>query len=77
MPYQIETDVPIPARQGNCSKYPFADMAVGESFSIPLEVRGVAAVCAAAAYFTTRNPGTVFSRRQDKAAGVMRFWRLS
>ena len=77
MPYQIETDVPIPARQGNRSKYPFASLAVGESFTTPLEVMGVAAVCAAAAYFTSRNPGVVFSRRQDKVANVMRFWRLS
>jgi hypothetical protein len=77
MSYQVESSVPIPARRGLCSKYPFASLAVGESFTIPLEVRGVAAVCAAAAYFTSRNTGVVFSRRQDKVANVMRFWRLS
>jgi hypothetical protein len=77
MSYSVETNVPIPAPARRPSKYPFASMALGDSFGVPLDPRGVAAAAAAASYFTSRNPGVSFSRRQDKGAGLTRFWRTS
>ena len=77
MPPLIETHIPLPPkpRKGRKSLYPFAGMAVGDSFAVPSGSR-VAAASSAAAYFVSRNPGAAFTRRGE-AAGQTRFWRTS
>ena len=82
MEYQIETDIPMPKRT-RVAKYPFADMAVGDSFLVPVDFeeimpktlrRMVAAKTAAAA--------TLRKQRGDKTAFIVsevaegvRVWR--
>ena len=34
---QIEKNIPVPARGARASKYPFADMVVGDSFAAPVK----------------------------------------
>lgn len=79
MAYAIEKDVPCPPRQGRTAcpaarDYPFAQMEVGDSFSVPLSERCVVA-------FLTRryarHTGTKFTSRQDAATQTVRVWRLA
>lgn len=34
---RIEKNIPVPARGARASKYPFADMVVGDSFAAPVK----------------------------------------
>jgi hypothetical protein len=79
MSFVIETDVPAPAGR---SKYPFAEMDLGDSFFVPLEDETVAnrraqSVRAQAGRFGKLN-GVKFSIRtldEDGQVGV-RCWRV-
>lgn len=87
-PIAIERGVPLPARQMHlrprASKYPFAQLEVGDSFAIPLSgerknnlyVTSMRLTSAAASH-RKRNPGWAFSIRTLPDEGVVRIWRVS
>lgn len=70
--YTIDSGVPIlPSRE---QRYPFAELAVGESFSFQLhEVKEIRS----AAQYIGKKYNKKFSVRKDKADGVGRCWRVS
>lgn len=82
---QIEKDVPTPPFTGGAPrKYPFPDMEVGDSFTIPLSGtvgrRGMDTVaskvrCAACGF--ARRSGWKFTVRTERADGVVRCWRTA
>jgi hypothetical protein len=57
MSFTIESGIPMPKRTAgrSGSKYPFADMEVGDSFAIPGDVKA-ATIRSAVGAFTKRNP---------------------
>lgn len=86
MSITIDRGVAIAETRGRHSKYPFGDMAVGDSFALPLA--GVAyspkdrtdrtqrqLQCAAAMW--KRKHGTVFTVRILRKESAVRCWRVS
>lgn len=74
--YQIDSDVPVPSiRRG---KYPFAEMNVGDSFSIQVGKKNdaIALGTSARKFGATQTPKRRFVIRTDKAAGTVRVWRI-
>jgi hypothetical protein len=73
MKFQIEKGVPVPEATDRKTKYPFAKMAVGDSFSFPVSDRHkiTNAACAWARY--TGN-GAKF--RTLTSGDVSRVWRV-
>ena len=83
MKIQIDKDMPMPPpTEGRPFKYPFPNMAVGDSFAVPLSgttSRGedVAAVrLRASAIRYARARGGKFTVRTDREAGEARCWRV-
>lgn len=73
--FKIDKDIPLPAHGhgGNRhSKYPFAQMSVGDSFFAPATSK---AVHAAATNFAKRNPGFKFTTRKE--GDGTRIWRIA
>ena len=75
MSYTIESGIPMPKRTAgrSGSKYPFADMEVGESFAVPGDVKA-ATIRSAVGAFAKRNPevGKFAVRGTDDG---LRVWR--
>ena len=73
MPIQIDRNVPMPAPK---RRYPFKLLAIGDSFALPI----AEVVRATAASYNSRRFEDMqlrrFTRRQDKEAGTVRFWRI-
>ena len=69
--------VPIPPRNANRTKYPFADLQVTQSFTVPITL--LSNVQKAAYHFTTKNPEYKFTVRRMKEgnAEVCRCWRVA
>jgi len=79
--YEIEKDIPMPARQ-NVTQYPFCDMEVGDSFFVQAKNEHVAGNIASAAQrwkVRTGFKNRVFSARKETKDGVegARIWRLA
>ena len=76
---KIEKDIPIPLRSRQShTYYPFAEMQIGDSFSIPTERD--APVRSAACWWTARHPGKAkFTIRKVMENGnkIIRVWRVS
>lgn len=77
--FKIEKGVPIPkARNGNrVSPYPFAQLAVGESFVITqptLTSHGAGGLCGGLCTYWSRKLGRKFIQR--KVEGGVRVWRI-
>ena len=57
-------------------RYPFKLLEIGDSFAVPIDE----VVRATAASYNSRRFGDMqlrrFTRRQDKVAGIVRFWRI-
>lgn len=69
---QIEKGVPISTRRGN-RVYPFASLAVGDSFSVPCDLEAERRLRCAASQWAKRNSKRLTVSRQ----GVnCRVWRL-
>lgn len=87
MSITIERGIPMPhpAKQvGKKRRYPFGEMEVGDSFSVDLAGESYdhggdkaqqRIMCAAAAW--KRKNGRDFSTQIDRAAGVVRCWRIT
>jgi len=76
MTVQIDRDIPIPERRRGGSRpaiYPFGDMSVGDSFSLPGE--GASRLGSAAQKWRERHPG--WDYRTAKKDGEVRLWRIS
>lgn len=71
---QIEKDVPlVTAPRTRGSKYPFKDMAVGDSFAVPLKAQSLRSI---ATSYAKKEQGTVkFAVRI--AEGGSRVWRVA
>lgn len=71
--FAIDKNVPMPApKRGRRSKYPFAQMRVGDSFSFDLKLRNT--VSAAASAYASNN-GVKFAMRSE--GGNARIWRVA
>lgn len=73
MTYTIRKGVAPPPGRGYAYKYPFADMEVGDSFTI--EEDAVGSVRRAAYTYTTRNRGIYRVRKGED--GLWACWRLA
>ena len=74
MKYSIEKDIPAPRiKPGSPGKYPFATMAIGDSFSFPASKRKV--ITKAAAMYRSRHPPWSYQIALD-VEGKWRCWRL-
>ena len=65
---EVEKNVPIPAR------YPFADMAVGDSFALPPEITRTTVTVAAGRYGEKHDMKFTVRRMPDK---TLRCWRVA
>lgn len=74
-PIKIETGMAIPETRGAGAIYPFGEMEIGESFSLPLTDR-ITNLRAAAKMFGVRN-GKKFTVRTIRDEGVARCWRIA
>ena len=73
--FQIESGVPLVNRgrgRGTGSKYPFADMDVGESFYAEIKP---SALRSAATVFSKKNAGYKFAIRSENTGA--RVWRIA
>lgn len=71
--FQIEKGVPVQAKRiGKKPRFPFAEMEVGDSFTVPITARG--SVSASALYWT-RKTGYMFVCRTTSDKTV-RVWRV-
>jgi hypothetical protein len=66
--YRIEKNVPLPTRTHGNTKYPFAQMAVGDSFEIEYADRK--RYQAAAYHFKKRNPWFSFTIRHNAKSAL-------
>lgn len=86
--FKIEKNVPVPPKRGGGREpcYPFADMDIGDSFSVPLvgaptspsacnDSATQRLSCAASAHFKRNN--RKFTVRELRDEGVARCWRVA
>lgn len=76
MTFTIESDIPVPKRTGGRaggSKYPFAQMQIGQSFLVGSDVK-VTTVRSAIGAFTKNHPDFKFAVRSTEAG--VRVWRV-
>ena len=74
MSYLIEKNVPYSAVE--ISKYPFAQMEVGDSFLVPIKDASPSCIRTSSAQFQRNHPGFRFSIRISKKEGGTRVWRV-
>lgn len=77
----IEKGIPIPEKRSRTTKYPFADLSIGDSIFCPTEVKSTPSIVAAASRFRKeKHPSWKFiNERQinkDGRKGV-RLWRVA
>lgn len=75
--YKIEDDVPLPADGIRYKRnvFPFAEMRVGQSFSVPIEE--VQKLRMAKAQYVYRHRDVQFTVRRDINLKVARCWRTA
>lgn len=73
--YKIEKAVPLPTPGVQPTKYPFAQMAVGDSFHVPIRDAAPSTVQQAAYLFSARNREFKFNTRRDGSG--TRIWRVA
>jgi len=87
MPIAIESGIPIPVKQkaekpkDRRTKYPFAKLKVGESFSMPItnskrSQRQINSLRVLATVYGQRSPKRKFTVRKCTAERVVRVWCL-
>jgi hypothetical protein len=77
--FEIEKNIPLPPARGPLAKYPFGELAVGDSFFVP-ETQDVAGAklsrrMASAAQVSSRRSGAKYSCRA--VDGGVRVWRIA
>jgi len=79
MAIEIEKYVPIPEkkffRKASEPKYPFAEMEVGDSFSVASDKKSISNLVGARGKFMKSNPSIKFTSRTCSEEGVYRTWR--
>lgn len=73
--FKIESGVRLPAVQGRTSRYPFAEMQIGDSFFAPL-IQPRTLYSAARAFARKSGKGTKFVVRKEGSGGA-RVWRTA
>ena len=71
--FRIQKDVPLPARQ-RASKYPFADMDIGDSFYLSQYLSRGSVKAAAHAFGKKQSPIRKFVVRKENTGA--RIWRV-
>ena len=69
----IENNIPLPESTGGVRKYPFHSMAVGDSFTLPRDVKYNLQM---AAYAHSKRHNKKFSVRNDSDDNLVRCWRI-
>lgn len=82
MSYAIDKGVPLPPPSYQKNRYPFAEMAIGDSFMVPVPAgehykKMHAAVSASATSFARRNPAFKFATRIVDDKSAIRCWRIA
>ena len=80
MAIEIESGIPIPIKGSQKTIYPFQDMAVGDSFFVPVKNGKTPAqtrngITGVISYHTKAHPGRRFASRIVE--GGVRFWRTA
>ncbi len=70
--FPIEADVPLPIYG---TRYPFADLKIGESFLVPREIVKSGTVSSAACAYKQAHPGWNYTTRA--VAEGCRLWRIA
>lgn len=70
--YRIEKNIPIP-KPNSQSKYPFGEMAIGDSFLAPSEKK--TSISAAISSFRKTHPDAFFAQRRVSETEI-RVWRV-
>lgn len=73
MPIEIEKDVPLPTLRADRNRYPFAEMAVGDSFLVSGERSPQKA--SSACVWTAKKDGRKYVSRTVE--GGVRVWRVA
>lgn len=73
---RIDTDIPVPAYGGRRQSYPWRQMRIGDSISVPIEMASRAAIAAAS---DSRRHGVKYMRRTviEDGVKVLRIWRVA
>lgn len=72
--FKIEDGIPIP-QSGTINRYPWKQLAVGQSFFVPNGTRTAIGACIAGANKSKHNNGAKFSLRSVE--GGVRVWRIA
>lgn len=77
MEFKIEKNVPLETARARSSKYPFAQMEVGDSFLVPLNGTGESQFRAFAASWKAHKPKKFVSRtiKENGVRTGIRVWR--
>ena len=81
--YEIKNGIPVPPKSGRprrLCRYPFALMAIGDCFSVPVErsyAHTSAALLTAARTFKRHHPGYNFTTRIDRELNEVFCWRIA
>jgi hypothetical protein len=77
--YEIQSDIPLPRLVCGRDSYPFASMAVGDSFALESnDIKNVQRVRTAASWYGLRNEPVKFAvRRVDPITKQYRCWRIA
>lgn len=75
--YSIVKGAALPSRAANCSKYPFAEMEIGDSFDAgEVDSKGRSRV-GSAVYAYSKKHGVKFAIRHSAADKHLRVWRTA
>jgi hypothetical protein len=72
--YTIARGIPIPEKRRRPAKYPFAHMAAGDSFFVPIKEASPGTVQQSARKYAKRHMGFQFVARTLKREGGTRIW---
>ena len=73
---KIESGIPVPKNKTSKSKYPFAEMRVGDSFFLEGNPGAQQSVLgSASSFYTKRHPGMKFTVRREEMGA--RIWRIA
>lgn len=77
--YEVQSDIPLPRIRSGRDSYPFASMAVGDSFALASnDIKDVQRARTAACWYGLRNEPKKFAiRRADPITKAYRCWRIA
>lgn len=73
--FKVEKNIPIKARKHGAKKYPFSEMAIGDSFFVPLSEYTNTGSARSSLYTAARREGVKITVR-NTYCGNLRVWRI-